>query len=112
MRPRTIAAAALLWLAACATASAESKYTPTREEWLEVSLRSYVNGFKEFDTAVHVRGGVSVVVYYDPETQDRLKAQQLADRLRAHAEAVLKKYPWAKAYKVTAIVQAPQEDHD
>lgn len=58
-----LVAALVLWLAACSAASAESKYTPTRDEWLAVVLRSHANGFKEFDTTVDVRGGVSVVVY-------------------------------------------------
>jgi len=78
-----------------------------KKVFLKLLVSSYVNGFKEFDTAVATTDhSVSVSIYYDISLQNQRSADQLADRFRQEIPQMLKPYRWAENVAIEVLVNA------
>ncbi|MFH1593179.1 MAG: hypothetical protein ABID09_00605 [Candidatus Omnitrophota bacterium] len=81
--------------------SLEQEYKPTREEWLELKVASYVNGFKEFDTKIEVvKKSVIVSIFYDYEKQSKSEADKLKRKLETEIPDLYREYDWAEKVKL------------
>jgi hypothetical protein len=86
-------------------------YLLKNSDYLKLFVGNYVHGFREFDTTVTASSkSVSVGVYYDPNTQDKGRAEQLAKRFRTQLPIILGdlKYQWSRDVEI--VVNVYSED--
>ena len=80
-----------------------------KKDYLTLVVSNYVHGFKEFETSITaLSDSVSIGIYYDVSTQDKQRANQLAERFRSQVPPILNRYDWAK--NVEVIVNVYSED--
>ena len=83
-----------------------------KKDYLKLIVSSYVNGFNEFDTTVvSFDDSLSVGIYYNSHTQDKQRADQLAQRFRENIPGLLESYKWAEDIKVLVSVYGEDRDH-
>jgi len=77
----------------------------TKSDAINLTVSSYVHGFKEFGTSViGLDDSVSIGIYYDSKTQQKQTADILAKRFRKQVPAILSRYSWGKKVKVHVSV--------
>jgi len=69
-----------------------------KRDYLKLIVGTYVHGFNEFDTTIWTSDElVKVGVYYDPNEQDKRRAEQLVKRFMEQLPLILgePQYQWA-----------------
>jgi hypothetical protein len=86
-----------------------SGFKLARTEYLALLAGNYVHGFKEFDTTVKTdEESVSVGIYYDPNVQEKNRAEQLAERFRKDLPLMFEetRHEWAANVGVLVTVHS------
>lgn len=78
-----------------------------KSDYLKLIVGTYVHGFNEFDTTIQTSDQlVEVGIYFDPENQDKGRAEQLAAQFRKQLPLILgePRYSWASDVEIEVSV--------
>jgi len=79
-----------------------------KRDYLKLIVGTYVHGFNEFDTTIWTSDElVKVGIIYNPNEQDKRRAEQLAERFREQLPLILgePQYQWANDVGIEVSVQ-------